>query len=85
MWHRPQGCRGRGGWQGGGEGHGFVLTCPGPRLGKLTNPSSKWNVPATQEGIWGFLAPAGWVGGQRESSSVLLGTLPRRVGSTIQA
>lgn len=28
------------------------------RLGKFTNPTSKWNVLAPQEGIWGFLAPA---------------------------
>lgn len=39
-------------------GQGFVQTCPGPRLGKFTNSSSKWNVWATQEEIWRFLAAA---------------------------
>ena len=46
-------------------GQGYVQTCPEPRLGKLTNSSNKWNVPATQEAVWRFLAPAGWVGGRQ--------------------
>ena len=43
---------------GGGQGQGSAWTCPRLRLGKFTNPTSKWNVLAPQEGIWGFLAPA---------------------------
>lgn len=64
-------------------GQGFVQTCPGPRLGKFTNSSSKWNVWATQEEIWRFLAAAwgevwgGWV----HQEMVVHTHLHRQVGS----
>lgn len=66
MWHRPhgRGCGNRGGWLGAVRWAGAGICSDMPRAGalKLTNPTSKWNVPATQEGIWRLLISAGWVG-----------------------
>lgn len=67
-------------------GQGFVQTCPEPKLGKLTNSSNKWNVPAAQEGVWRFLAPAG--GGRRTTVSgphSLAHPSPDREGAAVQA